>query len=245
MTRQPTRSVGSGPRRFPFSGRSLAGPVSLFFLLSSLVFHTPPSIAQDADKPDPQPERDTLPDLDELLGLPSEKPGESPAQDRATELDRLLSGEEIAEAFVEAVRLMGETAARLDTAGDTGVVTQRMQEDAIRKLDKLIADAQNRRQQSRSQSRSQQNADQQSQQQPSQRSAQQRQGGRDNQAEIDPPARRDGPLNPASVADLAAWGALPERVREALVQGSSDRFSTLYQRLTEAYYKRLAEERER
>jgi len=245
MTRQPTRLVGSGPRRFPFSGRGLAGPISLLFLLSSLVLHTPPSFAQDADKPDEQPERDTLPDLDELLGLPSEKPADAPAQDRTTELDRLLSGEEIAEAFVEAVRLMGETAARLDAAGDTGVVTQRMQEDAIRKLDKLIADAQNRRQQSRSQSRSRQNADQQSQQQPAQRSAQQQPGGRDNQAEIDPPARQDGPLNPASVADLAAWGALPERVREALVQGSSDRFSTLYQRLTEAYYKRLAEERDR
>ncbi|HRQ73082.1 MAG TPA: hypothetical protein PLU35_08650 [Phycisphaerales bacterium] len=236
MTRNPTR------RGFPTSGRGLAVPISCFIFL--LFVLTPQAFAQDADKPEPQPERDTLPDLDELLGLPSEKPADAPAQDRTTELDRLLSGEEIAEAFVEAVRLMGETAARLDTAGDTGVVTQRMQEDAIRKLDKLIADAQNRRQQSRSQSRSQQNADQQSQQQPAQRSAQ-RPGGRDNQAEVDPPARQDGPLNPAAVADLAAWGALPERVREALVQGSSDRFSTLYQRLTEAYYKRLAEERDR
>ncbi len=236
MTHTPSR------RAFPTSGRGIAGPV--FLLLLSLILFTPSSFAQEADKPEPQPERDALPDLDELLGLPSDKPADEPAQDRTTELDRLLSGEEIAEAFVEAVRLMGETAARLDTAGDTGVVTQRMQEDAIRKLDKLIADAQNRRQQSRSQSRSRQNTEQQAQQQPAQRSAQ-RPGGRDNQAEVDPPARRDGPLNPAAVADLAAWGALPERVREALVQGSSDRFSTLYQRLTEAYYKRLAEERER
>jgi hypothetical protein len=40
----------------------------------------------------------------------------------------------------------------------------------------------------------------------------------------------------------AGWGELPERVRERLVEGSSDYFSTLYEALTEAYYRRLAEE---
>jgi hypothetical protein len=35
---------------------------------------------------------------------------------------------------------------------------------------------------------------------------------------------------------------LPDRVREALVQGLNDRFSSRYQRETERYYRRLAED---
>ena len=35
---------------------------------------------------------------------------------------------------------------------------------------------------------------------------------------------------------------MPERVRAALMQGSTDRFSTLYESMTESYYRRLAEE---
>ena len=40
----------------------------------------------------------------------------------------------------------------------------------------------------------------------------------------------------------AAWGALPDRLRGALLQGVADQYSALYERLTERYYQRLAEE---
>ena len=43
------------------------------------------------------------------------------------------------------------------------------------------------------------------------------------------------------LAEGADWGALPERTRDALLEGLSDSFSSLYRRLTEAYYRRLAE----
>ena len=41
------------------------------------------------------------------------------------------------------------------------------------------------------------------------------------------------------------WGRLPERVRELVLQGRRDRVSTIYERLTREYYKRLAEEASR
>ncbi len=38
------------------------------------------------------------------------------------------------------------------------------------------------------------------------------------------------------------WGNLPPRVREQLLEGMSERFSPVYQEMTEAYYKRLGRE---
>jgi hypothetical protein len=40
----------------------------------------------------------------------------------------------------------------------------------------------------------------------------------------------------------AAWGNLPARVRDQLMQGRHDQFSSLYESMTETYYRRLAEE---
>jgi hypothetical protein len=41
------------------------------------------------------------------------------------------------------------------------------------------------------------------------------------------------------------WGRLPDRVRELILQGRRDRVSTLYERITREYYRRLAEEASR
>ena len=38
------------------------------------------------------------------------------------------------------------------------------------------------------------------------------------------------------------WGRLPDRVRDLIRQGRRDRISSIYRRLTEQYYRRLAEE---
>ena len=38
------------------------------------------------------------------------------------------------------------------------------------------------------------------------------------------------------------WGNLPPRVRDQLLQGRSDKYSSHYERLTREYYRRLAEE---
>jgi hypothetical protein len=195
---------------------------------------------QPAPGPPEKPD-DTLPGLDDLLGLPGDQ--KMPAADDALrrELEDKLAGQQIAEQFDEAVRLMGQTADRIEATLDTGLATQRLQEDVIKKLDALIESAKKRNNSSSSSSSSSQRDKQQS--QPNQPQSQQSQAGKgENRGQVDPPARKDGSVNPALDQTGAAWGGLPAHVRDALSQGSADAYSSLYRALTEAYYRRLAEE---
>lgn len=186
-----------------------------------------------------------LPGLDELLGLEeSGEQGESAAPSvTERELERALEGGSAGDDFAEAVRLMGETAWRLGEAADAGEDTQRLQEEILRKLDKVIERAR-QNQQSSSSSSSPSSSQQQQQQQPDQQNQSQSNSSSEgeNQSESQPPGGGDARPAQGVAADTATWGALPERVREALQQGSSSEFSAVYRRMTEAYYRRLAEE---
>lgn len=201
----------------------------------------PPEPQQQQVAPPAQPPGD-LPGLDDLLGLP--KPadqGPGPEDAPRRELQDKLAGREIAEQFSEAVRLMGQTADRLQASKDTGLATQRLQEDVLRKLDALIESA--KKQKSNSGSGSPRPDQQKRPGQPNQPQNPRNQAGRgDNRGQVDPPARRDGQTNPAVDQTGAAWGSLPAYVREALSQGTADAYSTLYRALTEAYYRRVVEE---
>lgn len=197
----------------------------------------------------PPASEDPIPDLDDLLGLPKTKPAtpETPkaADPARTELERELAGQRIDDQFKEAIVLMGDTASRLETGRDAGVQTQRLQEEVIKRLDMLIAAAKQQQQQQ------QQSSSQQQQQQQQQQQAQQRQeAGAVAQSSADEPdeqGRRPGgktePLREMLDAASAAWGALPPRVREALLQGGDEQFSSMYEAMTEQYYRRLAEQR--
>jgi hypothetical protein len=190
------------------------------------------------------------PSLDELLGITPAKPASpapaKPAVDPSkAELERKLTPREAADQFKRAVELMDETAQRLQAGKDTGLATQRIQEDILRRLDMVIHSAEQQQQQNQQRQQRQQKQ----QQDPNQSNQQQQQQGPRQEASsnpapdtIQPPARRDGPLSPDLAARGAAWGALPERLREALLQGNADKYSALYQKWTEAYYKKLAEE---
>jgi len=219
----------------------------VWIAIGALAIGAPPSLAQDAVQDAQEGER--LESLDELLGLEEggsgeEERGELPDAAQA-ELERELSQQEAAEAFEQAAMLMGETAARLGDLNDTGLATQRLQEDILRKLDAVIEAAKNNQQQSQSSSSSSSEQNQQPNQPQQQQQQQQGEASQgDNKDENMPPGRQDGQLNPEIDSARAAWGALPERVRDALFQGRSDRYSSLYERLTEAYYRRLAEERQ-
>ncbi len=224
--------------------------------------------------PDKAPEKDAakpaepLPGLDELLGLPpvparpdaapGTTPGAEPLPQDAirTELERKLTDKKIDDNFKQAVQLMSDVASRLARARDAGVDTQRTQEEIIRRLDALIEAAKEREQQNKkssSQSQSQSQKDQQQNPTPQQQQRQQQQqqqqkeaAAGDNQGEVTPPGLRTGALNKEALdAAVAAWGSLPERVRESLLQGMGDRFSNLYDALTQEYYRRLAEEKPR
>lgn len=205
---------------------------------------------QDRQRP-PAERKSAPPSLDDLLGL-SPDTGEKPpaTREKAAEpvdpsrkaLDRTLTAKQASEQFAQAVQLMGDTAERLNESRDTGIETQRLQDEIIRKLDMLIQMAeQQQQQQGGGASRASRNPQQQP-AQPQQGEAQAGSAGSNHDENAEAPAAEDPSLNPEVAARGAAWGNLPERARDALLQGNADTYSKLYRRWTEEYYRRLAEE---
>lgn len=215
-----------------------------------------PAPAKPRDDAKPAPPRS----LDDLLGIPrtapaqqSEKPAEQQtppdiAGQAQRDLERALRGESLGDMFQEAVKLMRDTASRIDARQDIGATTQRMQEEILARLDAVIA----RAEQQSSQSQQQQQQSGQSREQQRQPGQQQRQQG----AEANQPQQGDAADNASASARQDAqqargwiesatptWGRLPVRLRDALLQGAGDTFSSMYERMTEDYYRRLAEER--
>jgi hypothetical protein len=211
---------------------------------------TPGDESKSAEKTSEKPDdAEAPPSLDELLGIEGES-DETPATEIADqaveeELDRRLNAEELGNAFAEALSKMAVSADLLDRKFDTGLGTQRVQEDILSRLDALIEEAQ-RQQSSGGSSASSSSSNQQRNQQPGRQDRQQ-QGGQRNQRASDsregaPPPRRDGEMNTVLEETGTEWGNLPERIREMLLQGRREKFSSLYEQLTRDYYRRLAEE---
>ncbi len=191
-------------------------------------------------RPAASPPEPTLPSLDELLGIADGESGE--LDDRA--LQRKLSAQEAGERFEQAVVLMADAAERINNSGDLGLRTQRIQEDILKKLDQVIEAAQQQQSGGSGSSGSSSSRQQQQQQQPDQSSQNQgqQQGGSESGGDNMPGASTDTRLKPGVVPDGVTWGNLPQRERDAVSQGVNDRYSALYRRLTELYYRRLAEQ---
>lgn len=148
---------------------------------------------------------------------------------------------------------MSRSAELLDAQLDPGLETQRLQEEILAKLDMLLKQPPRRSSQSSSSSSS-------SQPQPSPQSVpnnpssspSQSQSQSQSQSDAQPgdsndgvpggPARVDPTLEEALEGAGAEWGNLPARVRDLVRQGLRERPSGLYRRMTEDYYRRLAEE---
>ncbi len=203
---------------------------------------------QDAQEPD-EKKKDAPPSLDDLLGLETDE-SESDADEVARleserELQRRLDEKEINDAFLVALDRMATSAKRLGELFDTGLATQRIQEDILAKLDQLIDRAKRMQAQaSASSSSSPQNSQSQN---PGQRrnqanNSQRRDGTPQDSQEGDPPPRQEGDIQTILQEAGVEWGNLPARLRQELQQGRNDKFSSMYRRLTEEYYKRLAEE---
>jgi hypothetical protein len=229
-----------------------------------------------SEKPAGKPPARAEPTLDELLGL-SKKPaasgkaeegknaeGESgdaastpqstPKDSARAALDRQLASDQpVSDELVQAIALMRESEERLK-ASDAGAQTQRVQDETLKLLDKLIAQAkQNQQKQKQQQSQQQQGQKQQSsERQQQQKQSSQQQGQQQGQAQAQQQGTGDGRGgNPASAqaqtrqlpqGAQAAWGNLPPHVRDALMQGASDAYSSTWEQLTGEYYKRLAEQ---
>lgn len=210
-----------------------------------------------AEKPaPPRKVSETLPGLDELLGIPGgaggsgsgagEKGGEGAGDRSQKELEKKLSAKEMADKFQQAIEEMGELADRLERSRDTGLETQRLHEQVIEKLDALVKSSKSKSSSgSSSSSSSSREASKSapSQPQPPKPGGGEPQAGEgENKGEAMPPGFQSPELRGRLDVARAAWGSLPARVRDSLMQGSSDQFSSLYEALTQEYYRRLAEE---
>jgi DNA mismatch repair ATPase MutL len=156
-----------------------------------------------------------------------------------------------------AVDGMKSASERLTDGKDAGLGTQRIQEDVVKTLDRLLQEAQRRQSKSSS---SQSSSKRSSKEDPSEKNGQQQkqrqQQQRQRQSASQSAASGDQDSAEGTRDDAVAemqeltesrieWGRLPERVRELVLQGRRDRVSTIYERLTREYYKRLAEEASR
>jgi hypothetical protein len=159
---------------------------------------------------------------------------------------------------------MKTASARLSDARDPGLGTQRIQEDVIKSLDRLLEEA--AKQQKKGSGKSSQSKSSKSQDSksgdPSEKNGQQQgdkkgkpskgasagESASEQSSSNDESVPADVPLNDATAAGTELsesrieWGQLPARVRELVLQGRRDKVSTLYERLTREYYRKLAEE---
>jgi len=198
-------------------------------------------LAIDSDAGSTTPSGD-LPDLDELLGI---DPDADPEPDSAP--PPILDGEspEGLEPLTRAIEGMHASALRLDV-DSTGVQTQRLQEDVIYHLDRLLEMAERQQQQQQQQQSSGSNSGE---PQPGTepRSNQQSEPGQSQQpgdsGDVTPTMDGLDPMLGGALDETdSEWGTLPERVRKMLQQGRQDAYSSLYERMTIEYYRRLARE---
>jgi hypothetical protein len=201
------------------------------------------------------------PTLDDLLDLSPSKPAVidqspdpsntmEPDEDFTESVERALSASDAADVFEQAIDEMDFVSRRLGRTLDPGVETQRMQESILRKLDQVIKSAKNQSSgggggsgEPRDQDQGSSKLEPQQQspgngQDPSLASGQQASSGAAGSGTPDKPEGQDTPIEQLR----KEWGVLPPRVREELSDGLRERFSPLYRRMTEAYYKALAEQ---
>ena len=203
-----------------------------------------PAAAEPDDAPPPS--------LDDLLGIEEGEDAddtEAVAEaERQRALDRALDEEKPADAFKSAVSDMQESANLLRDNQSTGLGTQRLQTRIIERLQILIDSARKQQQQSQQQSSSSSSSSS-SQNEPGQQSQGEDQSGTEQQNDTpsesstgNPPGFQEAVLDGEIEETGMEWGNLPPRVRERISQGMRDRVSELYRSLTEAYYRRMAEE---
>ncbi len=210
--------------------------------------------------------------LDELLDVPvtGDAAGAGSAEDAARReqekrLERSLDEASMQDLVRKAIDGMKTASARLGEQNDPGLGTQRVQEEVVKTLQRLLDEAEKQQRQSSSSSSSSSSGSRSSGKQskdgksgdPKERNGQQRQSGQQRSqgsktestsgsgdSETDPGMRdSDAAAEAGELSETRVeWGQLPERVRELVLQGRRDRVSTLYERLTREYYRRLAEE---
>ena len=207
---------------------------------------------------------DELPSLDELLDLDVPKTSKQPVVEDAPIDPDAMTADQANDAMKRAVTNMGKVARQMGDAQDVSLSLQRAQEQIIKDLDQVIAAAKKQQQQNKSSSSSSSSSSSQSQNQDQQNTAKnsskrgdsQKGKTQKQQASQQANAQKGNPGDTAAQmkdqqpgdqtkpieSNKVEWGNLPPRLRNELMQGTKERFSPVYEKQTEAYYRRLAEE---
>ena len=204
--------------------------------------------------------------LDDLLGTSKEGKGESAgdadaaaAREQNRRLEKALDGVSMQDLVSRAIDGMKSAADRLGDSKDAGLATQRVQDEVVRTLDRLLEEAkkQERKQKGSKSSSSKSGREKKPGDDPSEQNGQQKKSDGQADSQRDAASRQTDssteanaegarPDEAGTLGDISEsrveWGKLPERVRELVLQGRRDRVSTMYERLTREYYRRLAEE---
>jgi hypothetical protein len=204
--------------------------------------------ARDADQTERAPA--TQPAADRQSDAPATQPADAKQRALDPELEKLLDGRPKGDPFASAVSQMQTVAQRLARQQDAGRNTQRMQREILKKLDQALAQARKQQQkggggqgQARRRQRGQNPAEQQDLQRAGQQQRRTAQAGGQNPSGA---SGEDGSTSARQAESLEAlrrqWGNLPPRLRDELSEGLDEQFSPVYQRMTEDYYRRLAEQ---
>ena len=213
--------------------------------------------------------------LDELLGIGGSG-GEKAAQvQRSENLSRELQENSLQDLAKAAMIDMKLAQQLVDTDHDLGIGTQRVQAQALSRLDALIEAAmkfekspagksqknKNKKDTSESGATKKAGADEKDADgkpnnkdkdgdknkngDPNEKQDSKRNNSGESGDEINPPEFMDAQSNEDLNMDESRteWGRLPQRIREIMSQSRRDRISALYQKATEAYYRRMAEDR--
>ena len=241
-------------------------PTDAYFFPWRAGDETAPAPKVDAPKAPTPPSAKTL---DELLGIDGASDSEAAAQaQRDRKLDKNLKEADLKDLAKNATESMELATTLVGQKKDPGIGTQRVQADALASLDALIDAAtqyQKQKQSKGSSSGSKSGKQQQQQQGEGQKpSTNQEEAGKPEQAagqkpkdgserakdgtsgdQVEPPPPEDASVVASGVLQegRSEWGRLPQRIREIMSQARRDRISAIYQQATEAYYRRMAEEK--
>lgn len=195
--------------------------------------------------------------LDGLLeGLPGIEPTPPEGSEKPAPGDDLGSKSENPLARIQSSM---DTAGSLIASRGKPADTSRAQQQVISDLDELIKQAKQQSSQSQSSQQNQeqqQQASQRSQTQPSQQPGDQKPGQQANKptrstqaasqstARLDKTAAEAAAMRPPGEMMKEVWGRLPQRLREQMLESSSDEFLPEYREEIESYFRELAEKPE-
>ena len=241
-------------------GTTLVTSVMSLLFTSSLVCSNDARQDDPPKKSEKSGEKDPPKSLDELLGI-DEGSGDDDSllenRDRKKLEDRLQE-REIESDLESAIDDMDLAAEMISTDGNVGLDLQRLQQSIIDRLDAVIEEAKRRQEEQQSSSSSSSSSESSSEQptsEPPSNTSGDRQEGDEGSAAAG--ERADGPASgqPQTMNVVQSgsegvlfeesdveWGRLPDRVRDVIRQGMRESISRRYKALTEAYYRRLAEE---